>query len=69
MVLSFGLSGMDEGDILVQELNQLGQVMLGAIHRLYPLSVLFERAVISFDMFSFFTFLLLSIGWYLIFLK
>ena len=69
MVLSFGLSGMDEGDILVQELNQLGQVMLGAIHRLYPPSVLFERAVISFDMFSFFTFLLLSIGWYLIFLK
>jgi ABC-2 type transport system permease protein len=69
VALSMGAGGVDEEALVIEDISRLGSVMLAAIHKIYPPTVLFERAVISCDLASLLLFAGISIVWYLIFLK
>lgn len=47
VALSMGVGGVDEEALVIEDISRLGSVMLAAIHKIYPPTVLFERAVIS----------------------
>lgn len=69
LAFSLGVGGVDEEALAAADISRLGTVMLSAIHKMYPPSVLFERAAVSRDWLAFAAFLGISLVWYLIFLK
>ena len=69
LALTTGLSGVDEEAMAAADFGQIGSMMLGVIHRIYPPTVLFERAVVSSDWLAFLAFAGISVVWYLIFQK
>ena len=69
MAFSMGVGGVDEEALAVEDISRLGSVMLAAVHKIYPPTVLFERAVVSCDWAALLIFAGVSVVWYLIFLK
>lgn len=69
LLSSIGLGGIDESVMQATQLSKLGEMISKELHTLYPLSLLFEKAVINNNWFSFAGFLTFSIVLYLIFIK
>lgn len=69
LLSSIGLGGMDESVMQTTQLSKLGEMISKELYTLYPLSLLFEKAVTNNNWFSFAGFLAFSIVLYLIFIK
>ncbi len=69
LIFSFAPMGLQESQFAVDSLKSMGEFLLGTIHKLYPVSVLFYKAVVQYDMLAFLMLLVISLGWYFIFIK
>lgn len=69
LLSSFGLGGIDESLMQTTQLSRLGEMILKELHMIYPLSFLFEKAVVKNSWISFVEFLALSVILYLLFIK
>lgn len=69
LVASMSLGGMDDGSFDVEKLQSLAEMLLGQIHRIYPPAVLFYGGIVEGNFLSMAGFLVLSLLWYVIFIK
>ncbi len=69
LLSSFGLGGIEESVMQTAQLSKLGEMILNELHKIYPLSFLFEKAVVKNSWLSFVGFLALSVIIYLLFIK
>ncbi|KAB1440030.1 permease [Candidatus Galacturonibacter soehngenii] len=69
LLSSIGLGGMDESVMQTTQLSKLFEMLSKELHTIYPLSRLFEKAVVNKSWFSFVGFLAFSIAIYLLFIK
>ncbi|WP_099468163.1 ABC transporter permease [Konateibacter massiliensis] len=69
LMSSFLLGGVEESDIPMMEIAKLGEFMSDELHKIYPISSLFDKAVINYDIIALILFVVLSIGLYLLFVK
>lgn len=63
------MGDFQNGQISVIQINSINDMVLTQIHKLYPLAILFSRSVVNNDLVSFLILILLSLGWYYIFVK
>lgn len=66
---SFSLGGVSDESIDISAIKSVGEFMLVQINRIYPLASLFHKAVVKLDMVSFLIYLVISAGWYYLFVK
>lgn len=69
MALSFGMGNVEEENIAVSTLAQMGEMLSRTIHKIYPPAILFDSAVVSQNLPAFLAFVGTSAAWYLIFIK
>lgn len=69
ILASFGMGGIDESVIQTTQLSRIGEIISKELYEIYPLSLLFEKAVVKNSWISFVGFLLISGVIYLLFVK
>lgn len=67
---SFSFANMGEqGQIDLSQIRSLGEFMLVQIHKIYPPAILFHRCIAENIILDFMIFIILSFGWYFIFVQ
>lgn len=66
---SVSLGGVSEENIDISAIKSIGEFMLVQINGVYPLAALFHKSVVKLDMVSFLIYLVISGGWYYLFIK
>lgn len=69
LISSFGMGGLDQKEIDMTQLTKLGEILSSELNKWYPMSGIFQKAVIHYDIGYLLSFIAISLGWYILFIK
>lgn len=69
MGLSMNAGTMNTSQIDIRKLATLGEMISQKMNQIYPLAGIMDKAICQYNIVSFFSFLLISVVWYYVFLK
>lgn len=68
MVSSMFMGNMDEKNIDINQLSNIGEMISKQLNAIYPISSIFQKAVVEYNIVCLALFIAISLGWYLLFL-
>lgn len=67
LFLSMSTVNLNADNII--QIKEIGEMLFSQLHHIYPIAILFYQAVVELNLLSFLIYLILSLGWFYLFVK